>query len=172
MKKILMISLIIIFLAPCLAKADTISFKVGYFIPRAESDLWQIEFENMDFKKSDFMGSNFGFSYEYFLTRELSIALSIDGYTRKKVGLYNDYIKEGVEGQDYAFDYGEGFGISHVFDVSITPIQVSLKIAPLGRKGSFIPYVGGGDFTILHSMNMSSVIQFISLMPGKKIKSN
>ena len=147
MKKTLMISLIIliiVFLVPSLAKADTVSFKVGYFIPRAESDLWQIEFENMDFKKSDFMGSNFGFSYEYFLTRELSLALSIDGYTRKKVGLYNDYIKETVGGQDYAFDYGEGYGISHVFDVSITPIQVSLKIAPLGRKGSFIPYVGGG----------------------------
>ena len=147
MKKALMISLIIpiiVFLVSILAKADTVSFKVGYFIPRAESDLWLIEFENMDFKKSDFMGTNFGFTYDYFLTRELSLALSIDGYTRKKVGLYEGYVKEAVERQDYAFDYGQGFGISHVFDVSITPIQVSLKIAPLGRKGKFIPYMGGG----------------------------
>lgn len=144
MKKYLILAMLFILLVPCLVFSDIVSFKVGYFIPRAQSDLWQIEFDNLDFSKSDFMGTNFGFSYEYFLSKEMSVALSIDGYARKKVGIYNDYVKETINNEDYAFDYGEGYAISHVFDVSITPIQVSLKIAPMGRKGKFIPYVGGG----------------------------
>lgn len=133
-------------LLPVLVFSDMITFKVGYFIPRAQSDLWDIEFENMDFDKNDFFGTNFGFTYEYFLSRELSIALSIDGYSRKKVGIYEGFVGISFFEGDFAFpdDFEGDFLISHVFDVSITPFQLSLKLAPMGRKGRFIPYVGGG----------------------------
>jgi len=144
MKKNLILSMIFFLLFPCLVFSDIVTFRVGFFIPRAQSDLWDIEFENMDFTKNDFMATSFGFSYEYFLSREISIALSVDGYTRKKVGIYDGYVGETIEDYDYAFDYGEGFAISHVFDVSITPIQASLKLTPMGRGGKFTPYIGGG----------------------------
>jgi hypothetical protein len=94
------------------------------------------------------------FTYEYFFTRQISFCIGIDGYARKKVGQYNDligifnYFDEG----DFAFDpaYESQFPtdtvffITHVFNVSITPVQVSLKLAPMGRRGKFIPYIGGG----------------------------
>ncbi|MFP4082858.1 MAG: hypothetical protein ACLFVG_08905 [Candidatus Aminicenantes bacterium] len=144
MKKIFISTMVFILLVPCLVFSDLVNFKVGYFIPRAQSDLWDIEFENMDFTKNDYLGSIFGFSYEYFLSNELSILGSVDGYNRKKVGVYQEFVGETVGGYDYAFDYGEGFAISHVFNVSITPIQVSLKLTPAGRRGKFIPYMGGG----------------------------
>ena len=137
---------IFLLLVPCLGFSDMITFKVGYFVPRFQSDLWDVEFENMDFTKTDYYGTNFGFNYEYFLSREISFALSIDSYSRKKVGVYRDFVGLSFEEGDFAFpnDFEGDFFISHVFDVSITPIQLSVKLSPAGRKGRFIPYIGGG----------------------------
>jgi hypothetical protein len=92
MKKSVILFLALIFLTPSLAFSGIVTFKLGFFIPRADSDLWQIEFENMSFSKSDYYGSNFGFVYEYFLTRELSLTLGVDGYNRNKSGFYTEKI--------------------------------------------------------------------------------
>lgn len=167
MKKSLILTVISLLLVPSFVYSDMITFKVGYFIPRAsggEDSLWYIEFDQMDFGKNDFYGTNFGFTYEYFLTKELSFALNIDGYSRKKVGYYEGYVGETIDGFDYAFDYGEGFAISHIFDVSITPIQVSLKLTPMGRKGKFIPYIGGGAGIYLWNVRLQGYI--IDFSPG------
>ncbi len=149
MKKTLILLTALILFIPSIVFPDIVSFKVGYFIPRAQYDnpddnLWQIEFDQMDFTKSSFQNTNFGFGYEYFLSREISIVLNISGYNKNKSGAYLDYIGENIEGYDYAFDYGEGYAITHTFSVSITPIQASLKLTPMGRKYKIIPYIGGG----------------------------
>lgn len=144
MKKNLIIVFALILCLPGFIFSDVVSFKVGYYIPRAMSDLWEIEFENMSFTKTDFQNTNFAFGYEYFVSRELSIVLGIEGYTKNKSGIYNDFVGEEIDSEGFAFDYGEGYPISHVFSVSITPIQASLKLIPLGRKGKIIPFVGGG----------------------------
>ena len=146
MKKSLIILLALIFLTPSLAFSNIFTFKTGLFIPRAQSDLWTTEFENMSFTKTNYTTTNFSFAYEYFLTREVSVVLGIDSYSKNKVGSYVDYV--GIELVDgyFAFpnDYVEDFFPSHIFNVSITPIQLSLKLTPMGRTGKFIPYVGGG----------------------------
>jgi len=144
MRKNLILLFALFLLGPSLVFSDVVSIKVAYFVPRANSDLWKIEFDQMDFTKTNFHGTSLGFSYEYFFTKEISLLLGIDTYSRKKMGVYNEYVGETIEGEDWAFDYGEGFAISHVFDVSITPIQVSLKLTPLGRRTRVIPYLGGG----------------------------
>ena len=144
MKKYLMILTALLLLVPSLSFSDVVSFKVGFFMPRAQSDLWEIEFENMNFTKSHFQTTNFAFSYEYFVSREFSLVFGVDGYTKNKSGFYNEYVGDEIDGLYYAFDYGDGFPISHVFSVSITPIQFSLKFTPFGRKGKILPYVGGG----------------------------
>lgn len=144
MKKSLIILFALTLCLPGFIFSDLVTFKVGYYIPHAMSDLWEIEFENMSYTKPQFQNTNFAFGYEYFVSRELSVILSVDPYTKKKSGIYNDYVGESIDGDDYAFDYGTGFPISHVFSVSITPIQASIKLTPLGRKGKLIPYVGGG----------------------------
>ena len=146
MKKSLILFLALIFLAPSLAFSGIFTFKAGLFIPRAQSDLWTTEFDQMTFDKTNYNTTNFGFAYEYFLTREVSVVLGVDSFSKNKVGNYVDFVGiELVEG-DFAFptDYMEDFIPTHVFNVSITPIQLSVKFTPLGRKGKFIPYVGGG----------------------------
>ena len=144
MKKYIIILFALILCLPGFIFSDVVSFKVGYFIPRAMSDLWEIEFENMSFTKTDFQNTNFAFGYEYFVSREFSIILGIEGYTKNKSGIYNDYVGEDIDGDGYAFDYGEGYALSHVFSVSSTPVQASIKLTPLGRKGKIIPFIGGG----------------------------
>ena len=153
----MIIFLALIFLTPSLAFSGILTFKIGFFVPQAQSDLWDIEFENMNFGKTHFYNSGFAFSYEYFLTRELSFTIGVDSYTKNKGGIYEDYI--GIVGTafgepyyDFAFppeyqsDFfpDDVFNIFHSFSVSITPIQFSLKLTPLGRKGKIIPYIGGG----------------------------
>lgn len=164
MKKHLAIIAFLILLTPCLAFSDMVTFRVGYFFPRAKlsgpindpNDLWNVEFLNMDFEKSDFNDSTFGFTYEYFLSNQLSLALSIDGYSQKKLGMYRDYAAiTASDGYDYAFENEDGYAISHVFDVSITPIQLSLKLAPTGRRGKFIPYIGGGAGVYLWNVRLA-----------------
>ena len=144
MKKYLLVFVAIILLVPGFAYSDLVTFKVGYFFPRASSDLWELEFDQMTFQKGDFQDTVFCFTYEYFLSNQISLSLSLDGYSEKKAGNYLDYVADIVENQIYAFDYGQGSSIAHVFTVSITPLQVSLKLTPFGRRASVIPYLGGG----------------------------
>lgn len=154
MKKGVLVFLALILLTPSLAFSGIITIKIGFFIPRADSDLWDIELENMDFGKSHFYSSNFCFTYEYFATKQLSFTLGIDPYYKNKRGEYNGFIGYGNlyvpdldESFDFAFpdDYtGEDFIPGHNLNVSITPIQFSMKLYPMGRRGKFMPYIGAG----------------------------
>jgi hypothetical protein len=144
MKKNLILVFALILFLPGFIFSDLVSFKVGFFVPRAKSDLWDDELTNMSFTKAEFQSTNFSFGYEYFVSREFSIVLNVESYTKNKSGFYNDYVGEDIDSEGYAFDYGQGYAISHVFSVSSTPVQASVKLCPLGRKGTFIPYAGGG----------------------------
>lgn len=158
MRKKMLIAIIAFVLVSVVGYANTFSLKGNYFVPRGASSatspdsLWKIEYDNMDFRKTAFQGVSFGFAFEYFLTRELSLEFSIDAFYSKTVrGSYKDYI-----GFEYDSDFWavpaaydnymdvDTFSTGHSLTVSITPIQMSLKIAPFGRQGRFIPYVGGG----------------------------
>jgi len=154
MKKYLIVLSAFILLIPASAFSDSISFKVGYFFPQASSDLWEDEFNNMDFTKSNFQDNIFGFTYDYFLSNQLSISMGLDGYSQKKLGTYVEYVSDIVDDELFAFDYGPGEAISHVFTVSMTPIHVSLKVAPMGRRGNVIPYVGAGGNLILYTVRL------------------
>lgn len=156
MKKSLILFLTLIFLTPSLVFSGVFTFKAGLFIPRAKSDLWKTEFENMSFNKTNYQTTNFGFSYEYFLTREMSLAISVDSYTKNKSGNYKDYVGISFVDGDFAFpnDYEGEFIPYHSFNVSITPIQVSLKLTPMGRRGKLIPYLGGGAGLYLWSVRI------------------
>jgi len=150
----LILFLALIFLTQSLAFSNIFTFKTGLFIPRAQSDLWTTEFDQMTFSKTNYTTTNFSFAYEYFLTREVSVVLGLDSFSKNKVGSYLDiigytdlYVPALDQFLDFAFpdEYvNEDFFPSHIFNVSITPIQLSLKLTPMGRKGKFIPYVGGG----------------------------
>lgn len=160
MKKSLILITALILLMPSYVFSGIFTFKAGLFIPRAQSDLWEDEFMYMDLTKANYQTTNFGFCYEYFLTKQISLVLGLDGYNRNKLGSWENYVGYFHytlgETTDFAFpdDYEGEFIPSHLFNVSITPIQVSLKLTPLGRKGKFIPYIGRGAGIYIWSVRL------------------
>jgi len=156
MKKYLILLAITVLVIPGMLFSDIVTFRVGYFIPKAESDLWQIEFENMDFTKTDFHHSSFCFSYEYFFTNYTSLLISIEGYNEQKVGYYKDYVAYQDFDGDWAYpnEYEGDFIPNHVFSVSSTPVLLSLKLLPLGRAHKIIPYIGAGGGIFLWSVQL------------------
>ena len=165
MKKLTGLALGLLFLVPTLAFSDSFSLRIGYFMPSALSDaylashpdsLWAIELNQMSFTKEKFRGTMLGFSYEYFVGKNLSLALTLDSYSRNKPGYYIDYVQNTLEEWDFAFPYADFYGddIQHAFSVSSTPLQISLKITPLGRKTRLIPFVGGGAGLYFYSVRI------------------
>jgi hypothetical protein len=146
MKRILSILVVLLLVSPGVMFADIITFRLGYFFPTASSELWQIEFDNMTFTKTEFAGSTFGFAYEYFVTNNFSVQVVFDGYSKNKSGFYQDYVAYEFSDGTWAYpgDFEGDYVPGHAFKISVTPIQLSLKIAPLGRRGRLIPFIGGG----------------------------
>lgn len=154
MKKCIVLFAVSILCLPSLVFSDSISVRLGWLLPRASTDilahpdsLWAIEFDQMNFDMKDFNHSLIGFGYERFLTSQFSLTINLDTYSREKIGFYNDYVGYTFDEGDFAFpfEYYDGdFEVVHTYRVSIIPLQMSLKFAPLGRRNRFIPYVGGG----------------------------
>jgi len=160
MKKYMISIAALILLLPTLAMSNALSLRLGYYIPTFKgtaNSLWNIEFEQMNLKKANYQNSVLGFAYEQFFSREISFVLSIEGYNRSKTGIYNDYVGYTIDGQDYAFPenlYEGDFNINHAFNVSSTPIQLSVKVMPFGRRGTVVPYIGGGVGLYLWSVKL------------------
>jgi len=121
-----------------------------------KSDFWDIEFENMNYAKSSFQNTSFGLAYELFLTRELSLVVGVDTYSKSKGAFYNGFVGYTIEDGDWAFpdEYQGEFSPQHSIYTSITPLQFSLKVLPLGRRNKLIPYVGVGAGIYLWSLRM------------------
>lgn len=148
MKKLIGLSALAVLLLPVLGFSDgAFSFRLGYFWPQANSELWKIEFANMTFEKHDFEAVTFGMSYEYFMTREFSLVFSWDYYGKSEWGIYRNWVGYDIDNFTYAFPYPEyrgDFDLGHHFRTWISPLQVSVKLAPFGRRAGIIPYIGGG----------------------------
>lgn len=168
MKKTLILLIAMILIIPGFVFSDLVTFKVGYFIPRTQYDvrednLWWIEFDQMTFSKTNYQTTNFGFGYEYFFSNHLSLVLNIEGYSKNKLGQYLDYVGIIFDDGDFAFptEFEGDFYPSHTYSVTITPFQLSVKIAPLGRRQKIIPYFGGGVGVYLWSVRLfGDVIDF------------
>jgi hypothetical protein len=159
MKKLTILIVALTILIPSLGYCDMLTIRLGYYMPDAFSNsylsshpesLFATEFNQMSFLPSDFRGSILGLGYEFFLTKKLSFAISVDTFSHENGGYYRDYVgitmnTTGLQGE-YAFPAAsyQGDAVQHSMDVSMTPIQFSLKFLPLGRKVRFIPYLGGG----------------------------
>jgi opacity protein-like surface antigen len=158
MKKFTILIAALIVLIPSLAYSDMMTVRLGYYMPQALNNLsahpdslWGIELTQMSMLKSDYRGSILGGGYEFFLTRQVSFAISVDTFSRENGGYYLEYVGIALDNADFQGDYAfpaqyytGDFEVLHSFRVSMTPVQFSLKFTPLGRKTRLIPYVGGG----------------------------
>jgi opacity protein-like surface antigen len=139
------------------AAANTVTVRFSFTMPTMKSDFWTTDFANMNYKRTNFQDTSFGIDFEIFLTRELSLLFSFDTFTKSKAGIYKNYVGYQLDGGDFAFpatfqgDYAPGHNLRY----TVTPIQASIKIAPLGRRVKVIPYIGGGVGLYIYSLRMS-----------------
>jgi hypothetical protein len=147
MKKYLILIAAALIVLPGLGLSDTFSLRAGYFFPKANSDLWTTEFDNLTLVKSDYQAAVFGVSFDHFFNPYVSLTVSVDTYSKIKSGFYRDYVGYSFPEGDFAYpasDFNGDFSLIQSFSVSFLPIQLSVKLTPLGRRGGFIPYIGGG----------------------------
>ncbi|MEW6456903.1 MAG: hypothetical protein AB1410_09370 [Acidobacteriota bacterium] len=132
MRKILLGTFL--FFLPLALFSDILTFRLGSTMLKQESDLWQINRENLYLKKNDFNGKFFSGEFE-FRTRKfknLSFSFEYSSYERSKVTSYRDY------------EYSDGSPITQTLKLKITPLEINMKYYPLGLLGTMIPYFGAG----------------------------
>lgn len=156
MKKYLILLIATILFSPGFVFSDLITFKLGWFIPMANSDLWDDELSYLNFSKFSMGNKNFGFIYEFFLSKRVSLALGLEAFSTTKHGNYKDYVGLVFDEKAWAFpvDHKRGSPLKHEFRIGITPIQVSLKFYPMGRRAGFSPFLGGGGGLYLWSVGI------------------
>jgi len=159
MKKKLAAAIIVFGLAAGMASANMLTFRMGYFVPRLTGDFWDIEFQNMTFKKGSFQDASLGICFELFLTRDFSLVAGLDVFRKNKAALYKDYLGITLEDGGWALPnvYVNplyGYEIKHSITYASAPVQLSVKWTPLGRKGNIIPYIGGGAHAVIWNIRM------------------
>lgn len=157
MKKRIFLTLTAVALLAGAASANIATMRMNYFVPRLIGDFWSTEFTNMTLNKTNFQNASFGIQYEVFLSRDFSFILGLDIFKKSKGGYYKDWVGYTFEDGDFAFPYPEfrgDFDLSHSVTLSAAPLQASLKWTPIGRRGSVIPYVGGGVNAMFWNVKM------------------
>lgn len=153
MKKYIIIMLALILALPlCVAAADdddewyplqigSISFRIGAFFPRGESDLWDENTTDLTFEVSDFNNFNFGVEFNWFMSRYFTLGFAVDHYSKTVSTEYRDYV-----GND-------GYPIAQDISLDITPVTATIKFTPLGngspgyrgeRGSPIVPWIGAG----------------------------
>jgi len=131
MKKVTLMICITV-LAAGLLSAQSLNLKIGIFKPAIASDLWEINLENLAFKKADMLAAYYAAEYEVFMGRRASFTLEIGDYSRTINSEYRDYTWE------------DGAPIYQNLSLRITPMEVGLKLYPAGHRGIFNPFAGVG----------------------------
>ena len=112
--------------------SQSINFKIGLFVPHMQSDLWEINLENLSLSKSDMTNAYYGVEYEAYLSRNTSFSLEIGSYTRTVYTQYRDYT------------YMNGKPILQNISLRLTPMEANFKVYPLGHSSLVFPFFGAG----------------------------
>ena len=132
MKKIVLVLLMILVGGLLSLRAQSVNFKLGAFYPGAASDLWETNFENLSFSRSDMMGTYFGAELEVFMGRNFSLAVEGGRYKKNVYTVYSDV------------EYDDGTPLYQDISLGITSLEADIKIYPMGHRKEFNPYIGGG----------------------------
>ena len=150
MKKFSFILLLALVVGFFHVNAQSINLKLGLFYPSMsrDSDLWDINFENLALSRQDMASEYFGIEYEHFFGKNFSLSLEGGIYSKTVYTMYKDY------------EFEDGSPIEQDISLRIFSFEIDFKIYPVGHKKNFCPffgvgagmynwkYVQGGDFII------------------------
>jgi len=112
--------------------SQSLNLKLGLFAPQMNSDLWEIQLDNLAFNKSDMLNAYLGAEFEMYLNRNASVSIEIGAYSRDVYSQYRDYT------------YLDGSPIYQNVSLRLTPIEANFKIYPMGHRLMVFPFIGVG----------------------------
>lgn len=113
-------------------RSQSVNLKIGLFQPAMNSDLWDINMENLALNKQDMQNIYYAVEYELFFNPIFSLSLEAGHYNKEHYSQYKDY------------EYDDGSPIYQNLALRITSFEFDLKIYPIGHKYTFNPYIGAG----------------------------
>lgn len=153
MKRSLLGMMILVLLIPTIAVANqvrdrgyldnSVGIRLGYFMPRGQSDLWEYNAELLTMSVEDFNHVSVGLELNIGVSNYFDIGFGVDFYRHSVPTAYRDWTDE----------YGNL--IEQAIFLRIVPLTFTAKFLPLGRwtvpgprerrtQNRIIPYVGGG----------------------------
>jgi hypothetical protein len=132
MKKTTVIIISIILSVNFLINAQSINLKLGLFIPSLNSDLWEINQENLAFSQDEMMEIYYGIEYEFFLGKYFSFTFEGNHYSKNIYTQYSD------------FTYEDNSPILQNFSLRISGLEIGFKLYPIGHRQTFFPFIGAG----------------------------
>jgi len=113
-------------------RAQSVNLRIGLFQPDMNSDLWEVNMENLYLSKQDMQNVYYAVEYEFFFNRILSLSIEGAQYSKEHYSQYSDYT------------YDDGTPIYQNLALRITSVEVNLRLYPIGHRYAFNPYFGGG----------------------------
>lgn len=141
---------------PLRAEAGSVEVRLGAFLPRADSTLFQDTRELFGARKSDWRGFTGGVEFAGQLAPNFELGVHVDGYSRTLDTSYVDFVRPG------------GREIQQTLKLEMVPVGFTLRIVPGDRRSFVRPYVGlGADLIFWKYREFGDFVDFGS--PGLDI---
>jgi opacity protein-like surface antigen len=140
-RKLMLIAMVVVvagtFTAMPARAQSTVSFNLGYFVPRSldSRGTGDVLFENLNylsFNFDDFRNVTFGGDYLYPIGDFIEVGGGIGYYSRSVPSVYTDWVNS------------DGSEIVQELKLRIVPITATVRVLPLSKNLPVQPYVGVG----------------------------
>ncbi len=132
MKKVTIITILFLFASLTFLSGQSLNLKLGIFSPTLDSDLWEVNKENLYLSENDMQEIAYSIEFEQFVGRHLSLSIEAGDYSKTLYSQYRDY------------EYNDGSPIYQNISLSITGVELGIKVYPLGHRKILNPYFGAG----------------------------
>jgi hypothetical protein len=136
MKKFLLIIMILIIAGMGVQFPKNVIFRFGFQKMNMQSDLWNVNMENLVFDRGDMSGSYYGLGYEFFINGNMGIAIEAGTYKQTRYTMYEEYT------------YDDDSSILQNLSLNINSLEFNINLLPLGYRSYLYPYLsfGGGIY--------------------------
>jgi opacity protein-like surface antigen len=150
MKRVLATVAVLVVVAVAVpAAAGSLEVRIGAFIPRAQSLLFEDTADLYDTETSDWTGVTGGLEYRQRLAETLEVGVHLDGYSRELHTSYREFVRD------------SGGEIRQTLKLTTAPLGVTLRFVPGDRHAAIQPYLGAGvDIVFWEYEEFGSFIDF------------
>jgi outer membrane protein with beta-barrel domain len=123
---------------PASASAASLQLRIGGFLPRADSNLFDDDNELYTVDKEDWRGVTGGAEFTFEPSDHVEFGLHLDGYSRTVDTNYRNYTRP--SGQE----------ILQSLRLTLVPLGATVRLLPTDRYATLQPYVGVGPDLVFY----------------------